>query len=445
MIEKLAISNFRSIDKMVVIDFSMNNVKYNKEYSKLITKCKDEKISRVNFFYGKNGAGKSTIIHALKYLKSLALESNYEPESSYFMFKYNVPKITPFKLLNKIKEESFLSITYCINDNKYRYSVTYNNKESLISDERLEVYIYDSYELVYSKINKIYNDFTEVELERLKTYKIDFVSILSIVNEKINVSSPSLKVYLNDSFLFFKNLSFSFDSFDDDESLNYLLNDKTYLNKIIKEVKKFDISIDDIKIDRREINYEEYFKRFEDIVVNSNNERDKQIIEYIKNRYESEKYEFKLEFIHNKKSLSFNDESDGTINILNILFSLIASQKSIWVIDDFENYLHTEAVLELIKYISKGFNSKQFLLVTHELDILDLNEVKFKPVHFFVEKDKLSLSTNIVNLSDFKDLRVDERNSWKKFYQNYRLGQYPEITISNNITNEMEDNKDANQ
>ena len=152
--------------------------------------------------------------------------------------------------------------------------------------------------------------------------------------------------------------------------------------------------------------------------------------EVLKRNTKQIKLNTSLDFIHYGHKLGYNEESSGTKKIANIIYSLIASDTKVWIIDDFEHDLHTEIAKELLLYLTKNITDLQFILVTHDLDMLDLEMVHHKALHYFVDRNSKDLSTSVVYLSQFADLRNDSRNSWSSFYRNYRLGQYPKLTIN---------------
>lgn len=436
MITKFSLKNFKSVQELITIDFTSKDYNGTNNFSANIVKeFNNEKIMRLNFFYGKNGAGKSTIVQGIKELKRVALSIPGIVDDEKFGNFF--PNIVPFKLCNNIDNNTFLSLDFYSDHVKYKYSILFDTLKFEIIDEVLHKIENENLEILYSKHEKNYGDLTKVELERLLTYGLEKTSILSLLNEKIKLSSIPFTQHIKNVRTFFSNIAFDFIDMNYSQSLASLISNKEHLLEIEDNIKKFDLSIQNIEVSMRELSFEDYISRFNFI-------RDKirgGFLNLLKENYENEKIEYKLDFIHNKKSLNYDEESDGTKAIANILFSLVAFKSKVWVIDDFENDLHTEAATELIKYISENIIDSQFIFITHELSFLNLSEVHHKASHYFVERDNTALRTTIKYLTQFKDLRSDDRNSWLEFYKKYRLGQYPNIIINQEHNNDVVKNK----
>lgn len=427
MIESFAIANYKSIKDILVLDFKVSG-HLGPEFDCLVSRECDSNISKISFIYGKNGAGKSSIVEGLKDFKNLAINNDEGAIDTLDYVGKLKQKITPFKLGHKVDPISLFSLVFIVKDHQYRYTLTYDTSKNEIVEEQLEVNEKKAYDIIFSKkMEGGFKRLSAIELERLRTYKLEKRSVLSLLYKDINVASPKVFPHIENTYQFLENISFGFDSITKDASLESLYKNPFLQEKITTLIKGFDLSIEDIKIEKREISFDEFKGRYSFLVENP---KDQAFQALLRNQYENRNVEYSLNFKHLESYLGFAEESSGTKKIANILYSLHSHHQKVWIIDDFEQDLHTEAVSELLKYIGKGDFDMQFVFITHELGILDLEAFKNKNLHFFVEKNEETLSTNIIKMSQFKDLKSDHDHTWSKFYKELRLGQYPAIQIN---------------
>lgn len=427
MIKSFAVKNYKSIKELLQIDFTDKGQMISVENKNLFKNYNSSKISRLNFLYGKNGSGKSTIINAIQSMKDIVMTTRVSGSEIDFMYSSNEGvKITPFKITNEIGVETFFSMIFMYLDKEYRYTIKYNNEDSYIVDEVLENL--DEGITIYSKIKKIFMNISKIEKERLQTYNLNNNSLLTLLHNEIVIKDNETSKHISNAYNFFDEISFDFIRIDSKKSLKKLSENKESLKRISDQVKLFDLSIDSIEVKERMVSFNDYINRYK--VIERDGRLPNGLMERLKYLYDKDSLEYDLSFIHKKHKLTFPEESSGTREIVNILFSLNASNKKVWIIDDFENDLHKEASIQLIKYLSQNYLDMQFIFVTHELSVLNIKEVRNKALHYLTERDNKNLSTSLVYLTQYTDLRSDDRNSWERFYRNYRLAQYPEITIN---------------
>lgn len=422
MIETFVINNYKSIKDLLVIDFTNKKQIIKENQQNLFKDFAGNKISRLNFLYGKNGSGKTTIIEALKVFQELVLSSKDVNSKR----GRRTLDVVPFKIVEKVDDNTFFSLIFYSENEKYRFSIMYNSKTNTITDEILEHLTYDK-QIIYAKEDQVFTFLSEIEKDRLATYKFTKQTILATLYEEFNLANKTLHKHIENVYLFFNSISFSFLNVNNKKSLAHLVDNKEYINMIIKQLRKFDLTIEDLVINAREVSFQEYKKRYSALLEEGLSEA---FYDSLIERYEDAKVEYDLNVIHNKKPLDFKEESAGTQMIINILFSLYASNKKIWLIDDFEHDLHKEATMQIVKYLANNLLDLQFVFITHELEFLNIEEIHNKALHYFVIRDEKDLATTVVYLSQFADLRSDERNNWELFYRKFRLAQYPKITVN---------------
>lgn len=128
----------------------------------------------------------------------------------------------------------------------------------------------------------------------------------------------------------------------------------------------------------------------------------------------------------NSFSLPFDEESDGTQRLLNLLPALyhLKNRKKVFVIDELDRSLHpllSHALLEFFVDSCPG-SYQQLIFTTHETHLLDQDLLRRDEI-WFTEKDKKQ-QTQLYSLADMnirKDLRVE------KSYLQGRFGGIPFI------------------
>lgn len=416
MLINFIIHNYKSINEPLYIDFTNKEQRIKNEEKNLFKKVNGEQVSRINFFYGKNGSGKSKIIEAIKDLKDIALGFRaINPTYLYNergMRPINKKRISSFFLTEQYNPNSFLSATFSIDNYIYRYSIVIDTRNEKIIEEKLESLTNDNI-ILFSTKDFEYDYLTKVEEERLRTYKQETRTTLSILKNEFNITNLEFASHINNVYQFFYELKFSFENVEQAKVLKQLYNDEELLLELSEQIKKFDIGIEGIEI-----------KDLNAFIFNNEELRDHLFLEETIN----EDYEIRI--IYKGKSLNFDTQSSGTKKIFSILFSIYNTKRGVYVIDDFEKDIHNEVAIDLVKFLANNKTNLQFIFTTHELEFLNLPEVHNKALHYFVEKNHQTLSTEVIYLSQFSDLRNDDRNSWELFYKKHRLGQYPDILYS---------------
>lgn len=222
--------------------------------------------------------------------------------------------------------------------------------------------------------------------------------------------------------------------------------DETTLSAIKEIVKTFDTGIEDIKLER--IDFDEFKNSFPSDVFNSvikdirhdleqmpphsvgqitirisnslfkiTQSQGDMIIETIKLHHGNAFYNF-----------NFDEESDGTIRIFDLLDMLLdKSDDTVYVVDELERSIHpklTEHFIELFKMIHQNHKT-QLIFTTHEPFLMDQKIFRRDEV-WFVERNSQNIST-LYSLDKFKE-RYD-----KTLSKAYLEGRYGAIPVFSNL------------
>ena len=101
--------------------------------------------------------------------------------------------------------------------------------------------------------------------------------------------------------------------------------------------------------------------------------------------------------------MDIDDQSDGTIRILNLIpaiYDIIENEKLI-CIDEIENSIHPALITALISFFSNSASKGQLIFTTHETELLDQQKLMRPDEVWFTEKHQGS--TKIYSLNDFKE------------------------------------------
>jgi AAA15 family ATPase/GTPase len=129
-----------------------------------------------------------------------------------------------------------------------------------------------------------------------------------------------------------------------------------------------------------------------------------------------------------EKKLPLNQESDGTLRLLDFIPLLHSAQKgyeNVWVVDEIDRSLHPlitkKIVRDFLQNCQTGKAKGQFLFTTHDTLLLDLDLLRRDEI-WFAQKDIRKETTELYSLSDYKvrtDLRIN------KGYMEGRFGAVP--------------------
>ncbi len=77
-------------------------------------------------------------------------------------------------------------------------------------------------------------------------------------------------------------------------------------------------------------------------------------------------------------TLTLEAESDGTRKFISLAIDLLLKKDKTIVIDEFDNSFHLELSQALIELFNSDENTNQFILTSHELNLMDTNLKKNK-------------------------------------------------------------------
>jgi AAA15 family ATPase/GTPase len=392
--------------------------------------------------YGANGSGKSNLIKAIKWLKTIVVDEKIPSQVKNGSFKFIEKKES-----GNLKQ--VFGIEFLQDDIPFYYAIEI--LENIILTEELYISGLGSStdELIYErKTNK--EGITVINF--LPSFERDEKSqVLKqvLIEDFVKPNESILKLLSNRDNEYLQNTKKAFKWFE--ETLEIITPDshpaalahridtdsqfKSYAEDIMCS---FHVGISGINSNKK--NLKEFLGKDNedklDELIKSTEESPRKMIglrskrgdELIIVKEENEFYIKQLQLEHKGKNdikaeFDLEEESDGTIRLLDFIpaFHSLVSKHRVYLVDEIERSIHPLLIKELIKKFSLDEASQgQLIFTTHESNLLD-QELFRQDEIWFAEKDKGGV-TDLYSLSDFKEHKtIDIR----KGYLNGRYGSIP--------------------
>jgi AAA15 family ATPase/GTPase len=400
-----------------------------------------ERVLRAAVIYGANGAGKSNLFKALSYFVSLVLR----PAD-----KNSGTGREPFKLTTEKNLTTSFDLQFIAGEKLYRFGAVID--DSKIIEEWLVRVSGKKETLIYERIT-------------------DDTGSVSV---KINAARPSKKLSAaatvggRPNMLFLATINELLESKDIGRELNEIIywfdsqfrligpdanyhslesrlaEDKDFLKFTAEFLKSLETGVESINPVIEEMTEEEINRSPQAAAVRKildkppSPDADKTIVKLaiagaanlIMQKSRDGKYSrISLKAIHRDNvgrevQMEIEEESDGTIRLLNLLPVLYIKSKrdNLFFIDEVERSMHSMLAKKFVEFFLKSLPDcrRQLIVTTHESNLLDLDLLRRDEI-YFAEKDSHG-ATHIYSLSDFKvrkDLEI------RKHYLDGRFGAIP--------------------
>lgn len=417
MFLQFSVDNFRSIKD--TLTFSMLTASKDKNNTFNIGKY-DILTSAV--VYGANASGKSNILKAMAFMRSMVLNNDKVLQST------DTLKYDPFRLnTSTIDASSSFEMIFFINNIKYRYGFEADQtrvySEWLYEDttgrKEAKLFFRDEDEEHY--VNKLRfqegYDFFNVSESKIKIAKNQLFIWKCDQNEG-PISKSILKWFVNFNLI---------DGIDHSGYTDFtieMMKDTTFKSEIVKLVKTADIGIENVVLKEEEIP--------EDFFENSpfSEEFLKILFEKKEKKYPSLKTYHKLFNANDEEvgetvfSLN-NEESVGTQKFFKISAPIIDTLKDggVLLIDELDSSLHpilTKHLIALFNDKEINTNNAQLIFATHDTNLLKPYIFRRDQV-WLCEKDKYG-ATHAYSLAQIKGVLKNE-----DFEKQYIQGKYGAI------------------
>ena len=428
MIIRFSVANCLSFNDKTSLDLFASKVGNLKEQLWISKSRYIPNILKSAFIFGPNAAGKSNLIKAIHYAKSIVLQEPNPLRS----------RTTYFKLCPECpKKPSFFEFEMLIDRNIYRFG--FEIKANTITREWLlqnnSTGEHEIYERTYDQASK-----NQIRYgEKHEKYRDDvFISF-------ILKGTPENKLFLSElidrNVDIFRNVYEWFKKiiviYPDTElqSYNVLLNNEYLLNEYRRLMSICDVGIDDISVERIDAD-----KVLDKVPTEL---RDKLKLDLLKNltlkhddRYsislqEGSREAYKIQISHKMpstgESVSFkiSEESDGTNRLFDLIPILsLVLQDTIVLVDDLDRSLLSNVSKLFIKTLFRANrdHQSQMIVTTHDATLLDVDLIRRDSI-WFVRKN-FKKASEIYSLYDYVKVRND-----KLLQKAYLAGLYGAVPV----------------
>lgn len=398
MLVSFSIENYRSFYEKMTLDMRIDiEDKESIKENPYVYKINNDYISKLCILYGHNGAGKSNLLNALKYIFSINAYT-YDDKSMPKIFYESIIRslFTPNMIYGK-NENTKLAVEFYSDYPKndyflYKYELVLNNKNMRIESELFQ----KNNEIIFERNNnsiingiKFFNGKKGIPDKNTVIYYFNNVDEYKkdIENYRMIFKFANALFLMNNNIMYsmvFQDIKYTYDNLN-----------KFKLWELYKKlISLADVGIDDIKV-----------------------------VKHIKaehNPFVYDKIEFRLISKHENYEDDFLAiESDGTKIYASTLISILLPiyQGGLCALDEF-NGVQSELIELIISLFQKNMfddlkkQTAQLILSTHDTNLMSMKNLLLNHFWFIDKKDNKS---ELYCASDFEDLKIyDLETKYKK-------------------------------
>ncbi|KRK88632.1 AAA family ATPase [Lentilactobacillus sunkii] len=365
---------------------------------------------------GPNGSGKSNLLSGLQLMRGMVLSN---PGKVTDALPYN-----PF-LLNETtpQEPTEFSVKFNYSSRTYEYSFAYTNQE--IVNESLQIINKTSVSTYFSRDHQKYSVIPDNLKGLADATKQNSLFLYNAQQMNDQYAIDVIK-WFQDDLIFVDNTGIP-------DKLGKLMDNPKVKKEFLNFLHFADFNIIDVKV--REVPIPKIPDQFV------------QLIKSLDATLELPTTSLQLYALHKRynadgnvignQEIPLSRESRGTQKVFMIALSIINAQLNgdgkTLLFDEFDDSLHFELSKALLQIFNSKTNKNQFILTTHELQLLDTN-LRTDQI-YLMEKDFKGRS-ELKSIFDFKDSRKNARADVKflKKYIEGRFGALPEIQVDEMLT-----------
>ena len=423
MIIDFSVENFFSIRERQTLSFlADDNIRHLEDY--YVTEVAGKRILKAGLIFGANASGKTTILNALDFFRSVVVD----PKNSKNTSLARVPFLMDYSSRGK---DTLFEINFIQNGQTYYYQLILNDQ--YIVSEVLKTR--KNGKLVYKRTTDAVNQVSDIQwgtFSQLKDkYDIVVLAKNTLWNEtviagflKTNMEQPCLKEvsdwfgrYLNSIIRPSLDLTgFILENID---------NGSIDSKGLIPILMKADLNISDIQIKKRSetLGYTPS-RYFEDDEIFRAKIKDGSVGYDIYN----------LRFRHDNKDgerfsdIKFKYESLGTqryFGLAGILYLMIKNS-CCFCLDELESSIHPELAKHFLLTFCVNTKNSQLIATTHDREFLNNKDIFRNDMIFFTEKDD-ACATTLYKLSDFDSSVIRNTSNILNAYNAGRLGALPNL------------------
>ena len=399
-----------------------------------------EKVLRTAVLYGANGAGKSNLFKAVRYVRTVALNPRNKGTGTGRL---------PFRFGDGEGAPSTFDLQFIAGDKLYRFGFKVDDQRIL--EEWLVQVVGGRERPLYERVTDSDRKVT-IESEGLKTAGDKVLALATVGGPQNQSFLATIQATLEASdvgeelraiLAWFKGGLVLLGPDEKLGPLGYSLTMDSDLTKFASAfLKSSSTGVDHLDIAEEEISEDELRRLlpegivsavFANIAASPNGTAvlemgdNHELVLERKGENHYNRITIQAAHVHNPNRvdrLNLNEESDGTRRLLNLIPALhhLRTESGVFFIDEIDRSLHPILVREFLDFFLKSCagGKRQIIVTTHESNLLDLDLLRRDEI-WFAEKDAAG-ATRLYSVVDFKvrkDLEI------RKHYLQGRFGAVP--------------------
>lgn len=361
--------------------------------------------------FGPNGAGKTNLLSGLRWMKQMVLQDRPTVTMKF-------PAYRPY-VLNKDTQTSPVMFRVMFNTHGHTYAYEFSFNQTEIVAEKLSIVTAGKATTYFERQRQAYPVLPQ-HLDALQaTTKKN--TLLLFTAQQMN-DAPAIDV-----FQWFQNDLLFVERAEVSDELVTLIEDERVKAAFLQFLHFADFNIVDIRV--RHLERPQFPPQIRQMLATTGATVD-ELPRTLPALFTVHKEYNAAGDVVGEEELPLSSESKGTQKIFVIGLSVINAQLNgdgkTLLFDEFDDSLHVELSKALIKIFNSAPNQNQFILTTHELQLLN-EEVRVDQI-YLVDKDFQGVS-DLKSIFDFDDARHNTRRdvSFMKRYMQGRFGALPVI------------------
>jgi AAA15 family ATPase/GTPase len=407
-------------------------------------------VLKTSVFYGANGAGKSNLFKALRYLRMLVLKPRKKNSGT----GREVFRFAP----DSAKQPSRFDLQFITQGKHYRFGCTVTDQH--ITEEWLVQIIGGQEKTVYERITDESGKVT-IEAKEAKNISHKLAALVTVGGPQNQTFLATIRATLDEAD-YGEEISAVLAWFEDQLILiapdasfatvgARLANDSAFREFAGTFLSASATGVSAINVQKQEVSEEELHNllpaSFVSRLLDEDDEpgnaliqlgKDKQLL--IERSDKNHYYRLTIQTYHNQEksiSLDLAEESDGTRRLLNLIPALhhLHNHNTVYFIDELDRSIHPMLAWKFLEFFLKSdINGQhQIIVTTHESHLLDLDLLRRDEI-WFVEKDSNG-ATHLYSLLDFKPRKdMDIR-------KHYLQGRFSAIPFLHHLEHLLEEIK----
>ncbi|TVQ81046.1 MAG: ATP-binding protein [Flavobacteriales bacterium] len=424
MLIRFSVENFGSIKDKQILSFEADSSNHLED--SYVVNINGLRLLKVALIYGANASGKTTVLKAMDFLRTLVLEPSVKKTDELDFKPFLFDDYTP-------NQHSVMSLDFVANSVKYSYEVEFFRKA--IVREVLHFYNPNK-AIVFQRSTDVTNQLTEIKFgSKIKVSKNveNNLEANTLWNNtvlggflKTNADLKELKEVLDWFKSYLKPLIYTRTQLEGFVTTKI---EKGELGKsdVINILKKADLNISDIHIQEEEKDMPDSVLEYLKFRLKDSPNDLKRIEE--QSRFTSKTIEFEHTVHKTRYSLPIEMESEGTRRFYSFagLLALLMKNPAAFPIDELESSLHPDLYIHFVLSFLMNTEQSQLIATTHNREILDNKDLFRNDAIWFTDKNE-DCATELYSLADFDSSVIRNTTNVLNAYKSGKLSATPNLS-----------------